>query len=410
VQVEALRLSGVISLVGAAGNLAYLRHIYRRPTHSPLEGRSVFLLSVITALLLLRPIYWTIGGDLLHTLVLIPAALIPIASTLFVEMLRRRHAPPLVKWIIAAGTLTAFAMNFIFWGAGPKEHFFDFFRWFVIGTFAWLALSLLLRRRSDLSPMENRFVDGTMAACAMGVIMAGTDFNVRPSWAPYQLGGIGSLFFVYCSVRLTNTVERRSRLLMEIARILFESALIIAIFAAVVHGADRTVYAAGFALALAFNLFIRVTTRLRGLHIKSGPGMSFFRWLLFSSATSLDDFVESMESIPWATKPLVLRGAELEPYDAAAIAETFDDAHPIWTLSALRAALRGASENVDGAEELVDLLETRDMTHVAMLARAPLVLLLVNLPEVAGPHEPALEFALLQKYSRLLHHEDAAHV
>src|SRR6185436_8036201 len=130
----------------------------------------------------------------------------------------------------------------------------------------------------------------------------------RPAWAPFQLGGIGSLFFVYVCVRLINTVERRSRVLIEIGRILLESSIIVAIFAAVVRDVDRTVYAAAFALALAFNLFIRITTRLRGLHIKSGPGMSFFRWLLFANATSLDDFVDSMDSIPWATKPLVLRG------------------------------------------------------------------------------------------------------
>jgi len=407
--VDALNLNITTSLVGAAGNVLYLRHIYQRPTHSALEGRTVFLLVVITALFIFRSVYWLLGGDLLHTITLVPSTLIPLAATLFVETLRRRHSPPPIKWIVGAGTVASFAMNWVLFRAAPKEHFFDFFRWFTIGTLAWLGLALLVRNRADLAPIENRFVDGITAACGMGVIFAATDFSVTPSWAPFQLGGIGALFFVYTCVRLINTVERRATIAAEMTRILIEAAVITLIFALVVPALDRTVLAAVFSLSLAFNLVIRVAARLRGLQIKSGPGTSFFRWLLYSSTASLDEFVDSLQSIPWTTAPVVLRGADLAPYDEASIGAIFDDAHPVWTLSSLRTALRGASgPDADGAEELVDLLETRDMTHAAMVGRKPLVLLLVNIPEVAGPHEPALEFALLQKYSRLLRQEEKA--
>jgi len=409
--VDALNLSITTSLVGATGNILYLRHIYQRPTHSALEGRTVFLLVVITALFIFRSTYWLLGGDLLHTITLVPSTLIPLAATLFVETLRRRHAPPPIKWIVGAGTVLSFVMNWVLFRAAPKELFFDFFRWFVIGTFAWLGLSLLLRNRADLSPIENRFVDGITGACAMGVVFAATDFTVRPAWAPFQLGGIGSLFFVYTCVRLINNVERRTTVAAEMLRILVEAAIITGIFALVIPALDRTVLAAVFSLSLAFNLVIRIAARLRGLQIKSGPGTSFFRWLLYSSTSSLDAFVDSLQSIPWASTPVVLRSADLAAYDEASIASIFDDAHPVWTLSSLRTALRGAAgADADGAEELIDLLETRDMTHVAMVGRKPLVLLLVNIPEVAGRHEPALEFELLQKYSRLLRQEESANV
>src|SRR3954470_22114178 len=162
--VDALSLSIVVSLLGAAGNVVYLRSIYRRPTHSALEGRTVFLLVIVTSLFIFRSIYWLLGGALLHTITLVPSTLIPLAATLFVETLRRRHSPPPVKIIVGVGTMVAFVLNWVLFSAAPKEHFFDFFRWFTIGTFAWLGLSLLLRNRADLSPIENRFVDGITAA------------------------------------------------------------------------------------------------------------------------------------------------------------------------------------------------------------------------------------------------------
>ena len=403
--VDAVRLSILLSLMGAVANVLYLQYIGRHPSRSPLERRMVFLLWCTTSVLVLRTIYQAAGGEGLHTVVLIPATLVPLAITLFAEGLRRRHSHPVLKFAIAIGTAAAFIMNLVF--IDDKRVFFDFFRWFSVLTLAWLSVSLLLRNRRDLSPMENRLVDGITVAGAFSIIFAATDFGLRPRWLPYQLGGLGALMFVYACVRLTNARDRQITVLIDFLRTLVYAALITVTFALALPTAGAAVYVAAFLISLSFILLFTVMTRLRGLRMKRYAGASFFRWLSRVNTKSLDGFIESINALPAGNRPQVLRGAELESYDRDSLAGLFDDDHPIWTRAALQEAI-GASEKdrAFGAEQLLDLLEAREATHVAMISRQPLALLLMHLPDLASAQGATTEFALIQKYSRLVPAEE----
>jgi hypothetical protein len=409
VRVDAERLSILISLMGAFGNVLYLQYIRRHRSGSPLERRMVFLLVCTTALFVIRSIYMANDGAVLHTLALFPATLFPLAVTIFAEGLRRRHSPPLVKVIVALGTVIAVVMNLIY--IDDKRTFFAFFKWFSVLTLVWLSISLLFRRRADLSPMENRLVDGITAAGAFGIVFAATDFELRPDWLPYQLGGLGGLMFVYACVRLTNARDRQITVLTDFLRTLLYAGLVTLIYALAIPSADPGVYLAVYVISLSFILLFTIMTRIRGLRMRSYAGASFFKWLSRVDTRSLDGFVESINALPAATRPLVLRGADLQAYDADAIAGLFDDAHTIWTRSSLMETVAGGrSDLAFGADQLTDILVTREMTHVALLSRRPLALLLLNMPDLTSAQGATTEFALIQKYSRLLPAEETSGV
>ncbi|NUO93593.1 MAG: hypothetical protein HOQ30_09570, partial [Gemmatimonadaceae bacterium] len=54
-----------------------------------------------------------------------------------------------------------------------------------------------------------------------------------------------------------------------------------------------------------------------------------------------------------------------------------------------------------GADQLTDLLERAEMTHVALLTREPLRLLLANIPELPGAADAELALGAVVRHGQL---------
>ena len=130
---------------------------------------------------------------------------------------------------------------------------------------------------------------------------------------------------------------------------------------------------------------------------------------LLRAAWSVESFVESLRSLAVAEQHLILHGRDLDGYEEAPIVAQFDTEHPVWTVSALRSKVASQGGDLAGAEQLVELLESHQMSHAALLSERPVMLVLLHLPEVAGTSNPLLEIAVIQKCARLLHSRGTAH-
>jgi hypothetical protein len=398
----------VLTWVGAVGVIAYTVYIHGQRSRSPLEARTLFLLYALGTLFLVRGLYWLYDGPWLETLRFVPTTLLPLATTLFVEGLRRRHASPALKTFIAAGTLLFFGWNLLGLVFGQRGPFFHAFSVFALLTMAWLGWDLLARRRPDLSPMENRFTDALTAVLAFCLLLFATDFGLRPAWVPFRLGSLGGLLFVYACVRLGGAGDAGMRVLREVLGIGVRG-LLVAAALLWLTGEPRLEYGIGLsAVSTAFVLLFTILGRLRALRIERRD-TSFSRWFLHADTSSLERFVESLRSLAVAEQHLVLHGRDLDGYEDAPIVAQFDTDHPVWTVSALRSKVASPGGDPAGAEQLVDLLESHQMSHAALLSERPVMLLLLHLPEVAGTSNPLLEIALIQKCARLLHPGSTAH-
>ncbi len=395
------RLSVLLSVLGAAGNLLYLGFILRQPTRSALDRRIIFLLLCLTGMFVDRIIFPLVGTGVVHTLTMLPATGIPLATTLFMEGLRRRHLPLPLKVGVALGTVISVTLDLVL--VHDKREFSSFFSTFTVITLAVIAGWLVFRPRADLSPAENRLVDAISAACALGVPFAITDFEWRPDLVPYQLGGIGTLIFVYACIRLTMDRERRRTVALDFARAVLHALVVAAGFVFFVPAAAATIFVAVALCAFAFVLLFSIMARLRDLRVRDAGGGTFDHWLLRADTSSMESFVASLTDLPWAERPLVLREGDLRAYDAAAITRFFGSEPTVWRRAELgRAVAEADPARLDGAEQLLDLLVSRDMTHVALLEADPPVLLCLKLPDLAGQQVVTLELAVLQRVARLV--------
>lgn len=284
---------------------------------------------------------------------------------------------------------------------GDIHAWFVGFSAFVVVTLAWLFVILVTRDRSQLSPAENQLIASLAVAFGAGVLVALTDFGYRPSWLPVGMGAVGGLIFIYACVRLSQASDTGGRVFREIVTWMIQALVVAAGVAFVLRGATPRVHAANAALALAAVLLFGVLFRLHELRGR-GRTRAFLSALLAADTGSLEGFLRDLKRMPLAEQHVVLRGRDLEPYDAARLAAVFDREHPEWSMSELRSAQRQGAVEREAGEQLVDALATHGMTHATLLHAQPLVLLLLNLPELAGEQDPGEELGLLGKLGRMI--------
>ena len=360
----------------------------------------LLLLYCLGLLFLIRGLLWIYGGSTLRILTFLSASLLPLAATLFVESLLCRHVSPPFKAFIALGTLVFLPAGPLVWGRG-LDLYFQGLTWFMVLTLAWLLWTLLRRDRGDVSRAQNVFVDGMTLASALAVLFALTDFRIRPDWMNLRLGGLGGLFFVYSCVRLTRETHFGASIGLDLMGLVLKAGALAAGFALLLRELTPGSVTAVIAMSVGFVMLFTIFDRLRTVNLQS-RGSSFRRWLLESDLGSLERLIRSLDRLPLAENTLVLSGPDLEGYNTAAMARSFDDKTRVLSLSALRTRLAGKGGDPESAEQLIDLLEKLGMRQVTLLSRRPITFLLLNLSDVAPAQEWLLDVAMLQKYASLL--------
>lgn len=372
----------LVTWLGAAGVAAYLVHVHRRRSRSFLESRTLLLLYCIASLLAVRGFFWLQGGSVLRVLTLLPATFLPLAATLFTEALLRRHAPLALKLWVAVGT-PVLLLSLPFTASAPwRGHYFRALSIFMVVTFLALVSLLLWRRRSDLAPAENALADAVTVAAGLAVAVALTDFRWRPDWLDLRLGGLGGLFFVYACVRLSGLAAGPGagwRLAGETAWLVLKTAAL-SLAMVVMLEVPSTLWPAVAAVALAFVLLFAILDRLRRAG-RGGGWVDLRRWFLTSDLSSPERVRAALRRLPWAEHHLVLDESDLADYDPAVLLRAFGDGAEVPTLARVGAGVDDLDR--DAAEQLAELLRSFDMSQAAVLRHRPLLLLLVQLPDVA---------------------------
>ncbi|MEM7480387.1 MAG: hypothetical protein AAF481_04380 [Acidobacteriota bacterium] len=390
----------IVTWAGAAGVTACLVYIHRRRTRSFLESRMMLLLYGLAALLWVRGWFWLDGDPRLRTLTLVPAALLPLAATLFVEGLLRRHGPLALKLLVAIGSVVMVVTAVV--SKPGSQLAFRSLQGYLVLTLLLLFWLLLRRDRGDLAAAENALVDAMTVATAVAIMVALTDFRLRPSWLDLRLGGIGGLLVVYASVAAGRRRPTVRSAVVGTAWTLAKAATVAA--AVIVLWGDWSVSFAvpAFFVCLALVLLLAVVDKLRTM-ARDEETDSFRHWLLTADTRSLDTLVDSLERLKLAENHLVLRAADLRDYSVDGLVGNLAAGPPVRTL----AELRREHASPEAAEQLVDLLESHGMSHLTLLSRQPPVLFLVALPDVAPAQDWLGDLAIVRKIAESLPAETA---
>lgn len=396
----------LVTWVGAVTLMRYRYALGRRRERSALEKRTGFLISALALLLLLRGFAW-LGDDdrLLGAVMLLPANMLPLAMTLFVEGLLRRHVARWIKWLAVALTIAAATTTIVvrsLSGTSPWPNYVLLASLLVM--MGVLGLTLARRDRSSLSRSENGLVRACLLVTLLALPLVATDFRFDVEWSLPRLGTIGTLLFCYTLLRRPEEHAHLAWWARDIGRLLLRAAIVCLMLFVALRTAPSNLMAPLLALATTLVLAGAILNRLsesRG----SRSEAALLRWLSRPPASSLHGFVRELHHLPLTSDALVIEARDLAMYDHDALCAALASGKPVHSLARLREerAVRSGSRVLAarGADQLTDLLERTEMTHVALLTNRPLRVLLANVPELPGAADAELALGAVVRHGQL---------
>lgn len=364
---------------------------------------ALLLFGVLAGLLSIRGVYWITVHPGAGQLVFVFATLLPLLCTLFVEQLLRRHHPFWLK-VFALSVSVFFGLGNLFSSMISNEVLLLAF----LGSFVFTLLAnawFLIRAEIDsLNPAELRMARAMVAVAAVGALLAVTDFREELPYATVRLGGLGPLIMI-CFLLGAATMTPGVRMLVIEPIIAFVFALVLAAaFAMASVGTsdfDNSVLR-GLPVAVAWILLTVIVVRVRSLSI-ANPSNRFLRWLLHARLDSASGFISSLRKLSTADGHVVLGPGDLSGYAVDRWFGSEPARREPLALAELRAAKSGlAGERLDVAEEMIDLLEKHEMTHIILVSEKPMLIVLFNLPPGASAVLGQLSAGIVMRIARRL--------
>ncbi|KUL92917.1 hypothetical protein DK26_26775 [Bosea sp. WAO] len=376
----------IVDLSAALGLGVAMLALRRRDPRGALTTRFLVALGLVAAVLLLRGLSWWTGSVLLERLALACAAMFPLGALIVTESMLRRHAPRRAKLTVLGGAgLLALAALL---GLAEHGNGFDMaLAAFQFATFALCGLLLFTRDPAALTEAENAGV-WRLGLCAFLVLpFMLSDFRSLVPDMPVRLGGLGALLLIHVVLVTGGGAQtRRQGFWLMGLRIIAALAL----GGAAAHlDADidlsSTVRMCAVAVAgvLAIGL---MADALSTSFDQRSPGV--LASIARSEAASRETLIAKLASHPLFGGAKRLRETELADYDPLILRAALRD------IGVLRAADRPWQWSPDdgGVERLQALLAAHSATHLLVIGREPLDLLLVTVPLVSA--DPATETAL----------------
>lgn len=383
----ALRSDVVVTWLGTFGAVLFLRAARRTPSGAALQARAQFLLGVLAVMLFIRGFAWMApDADWLGVVFHVPATLQPLALSVFVEGLLRRHLTVGLKRLIAGITVVAFVGNIVTGIIGdgrPRVIFSIGFLLLLMVTLAALGIALLRRDRSTLSSSENALIRDIIVLATVGVGLAATDFRDVLGILPVRAGTLAVLLLAF--VLLSQPAgDSARRVLAAAARLVLWGIAGATVITFVLGTRSAEGVLATIVVSVALVLLVGIANRSREL--AHGADIDWLlRWLGRPAPATLVEWERTLRELPLTADAILVNEHDLDAYHLEAMRRIAEQAGPVIPRAALRSAAHGGTpQDAIAADEFADLLERNEASHVGVLSVRPLRLLLVTLPEVPG--------------------------
>jgi hypothetical protein len=377
----------VLNVLAFAGAGAFLLFHADERRRSPVDTRLSAIFLLLMALVGVRATRWAMDAPFLQRIEEALAAAMPFFALVLAEGLMRRHAPTWMKRVFLIGSVSVAMLALLRPNAVGME-FTITLGVLVAGGLAATALLLYLRDRRSLSPSENAAISAMGLGLLVALPFVAGDFLYAAGISPWRAGGIALLLFVYATARLTATGAGGTAVLADLALAVFGAGVAFMTLVALVGPPDLVTGGAWLLVIFAIVLLILIVQALRERDTALGR-QELISALADAPSGPADAFIDHVLASPILQRATVLEGASLHDFDDASVRAELD-ATPVLTMAQAR--------DMGGpGEPLVALMETHEATHVVVLARTPLRLLVVNMPGLSSGPDIAVQLTLLHK-------------
>lgn len=379
-------------LAALAGLFVVHQMVAARGPWQPLNRRFLFGLRVTIMLFAGRVLLLLTGIAAFRILVLLAAALIPLAVLLLTEGLLRRHAPVAFKVVIATGTVV-FGIGALWYGDSiDPARLYGLLAFQTLG-FGLSGYLVLTRDRAGLGPQENRMVGRLGLSLILLVPMAAGDFLLLELALPVQFSALAVLVLCWLAVSLGRPQLGHRATLAVLGKVIaasFLSALVVA----QVAGLDRAGLVLVAAVLLATFLAVSLIIDARnGQHADASLGL--LQYLAKSRAEDPLEFLRGLQNHPQVDAAIVIREDALAGLSPDVLTRIFHVA-PVLQKSAPPALGQTADDHI------AFLFDRFAATHILNVSDSPRLMIALSLPSLGTAPHADLELQVVQRMAYLL--------
>ena len=381
-----------LSLAALAGLFIVQGVLSARDPWAPLNRRFLFGLRVLIVLFAGRALVVITGNDAFRLLVLLGAALIPLAVLLLAEGLLRRHAPLWAKTLIGGGTLV-FGLSAFWWSSSIDPARLVALLVFQTGGLTLGGWLVLTRDKASLSTAENKMAERVALSLLLLIPMAAADFLVLYLGLPAQISSLGVLFMCWLVVSLGRSESQHRAPLVSFLVIVLAAGLS-AGFVALMTGMNRDGAILSLAVILAAVMVAVLFIEARALRAED-RSQTLLRYLAEDRSPDALSFLRGLQSHPLVGGAVVIDPAQLADLDATVLARIF----------AAAPVLRVADPPfTSGAEHdhIAHLFRLFDASHILIVDDGPLLLVALSMPALGLSQRAELELAVVQRMAWLM--------
>jgi len=380
-----------LSLAACAGLLVLQRLVAAQGAWQPLNRRFLFGLRVALLIYAGRAFMVLTGLEAFGFLVLLGAALVPLAVVLLAEGLVRRHAPVWVKTLVAIGTV-AFGLS-AFWVSGSIDpaRLIALLIYQISGLFiaGWLVLR---RDKASLSAAENQQAERLVLSLILLLPFAASDFLLNYIGLPVRPSAIGVLFLCWLAISLGQEQGGHRATIARFVVLLTGTGLA-GLLIAQLAGLSLSETILSLAIIWAAALVATLWNDARAL--REQVTRQSLLALLAETHGDKADLLARLQSHPMVGGALQLGASELVDLDKDVLAELFAR-QPVLTRA------HAAEFPESPGEHARHLFLRFDASHILLTGNEPLTLLALSLPEIGATGRAELELVLVQRMAVLL--------
>ena len=289
--VDNVALDVAITWAGAAGCAYYLRSLYAHGR--PGSGAQRFLMLLLTSLLFVRGLAWVSGDPILKRLTLAFACWLPLAVTLFIERVLRRHPSALAQGLRPRHERDLFLLDVFVGLPGHRPWLMAFligFALILLGN----GLVLFARRSGDLSAGEERLAGLLFVIAAVSLPLVASDFRTVTGAGPIRMGAIAALLFTYGMLGSVLRTASPAAWLLRFSVLLIPALVLSVLIGLAIQGTEveawRSATMRTWPVAYAWMLLTGIVVSARAIR-SEGSAEHFLGWLARARLDSTESFL-----------------------------------------------------------------------------------------------------------------------
>ena len=394
-------LDGFINIVCFISIVQYYLSLNKEGIKSYLGYVTRILLLMASAITLIRSILFFSSSNLpiLYSTLDLLRVFLPLIIALFIEALIKRHYPKAYKWSLVIITIVLL-VGFVS-GLNNWKTIYQLFLLLVI----FLSAIFILLEKNKLNETDKDLLVGHLIAITLSIPFLGVEFFLyqNDTFISVSTASFSALIFVNVLAQLINEGSRPYNVFVNIFWYVVSSIIFVGILFLSFDIGKVNLFIDWFFITFSLHVAFGTNRIIRSYELKK-KSSSFISWLIDKNKGFEHSLKLGRSYCPGLGDFIVLKGLELSHYNNDILLEYGEKFPNLINYSRIKILFEKQKigpDSIEVVEQLIDILESYNMTDMFFLTLEPLQLMLMNIPQISAKQTVENKIQLMSRFAKM---------